>query len=109
CFFFSSRRRHTRLVSDWSSDVCSSDLSSLPVRTSTSGTVPSPPGRASCLPSGEKANVVAGLAATAEAPSSSARVSSLVPLPVLRSEERRVGKERRSRGRGGRLEKKQDG
>ena len=26
CFFFSSRRRHTRLVSDWSSDVCSSDL-----------------------------------------------------------------------------------
>src|SRR5258706_10924280 len=23
----SSRRRHTRLVSDWSSDVCSSDLS----------------------------------------------------------------------------------
>ena len=28
-FFFSSRRRHTRLVSDWSSDVCSSDLKSL--------------------------------------------------------------------------------
>ena len=26
-FFFSSRRRHTRLVRDWSSDVCSSDLS----------------------------------------------------------------------------------
>src|SRR5437016_12024761 len=25
-FFFSSRRRHTRLVSDWSSDVCYSDL-----------------------------------------------------------------------------------
>src|SRR5438093_1700139 len=25
-FFFSSRRRHTRLVSDWSSDVCSSEL-----------------------------------------------------------------------------------
>src|SRR5262249_59055292 len=24
--FFPSRRRHTRLVSDWSSDVCSSDL-----------------------------------------------------------------------------------
>src|SRR5262249_56857740 len=28
-FFFSSRRRHTRLVSDWSSDVCSSDLASV--------------------------------------------------------------------------------
>src|SRR5574337_1640040 len=26
CFFFSSRRRHTRLSGDWSSDVCSSDL-----------------------------------------------------------------------------------
>src|SRR5699024_11510658 len=28
CFFFSSRRRHTRSKRDWSSDVCSSDLSS---------------------------------------------------------------------------------
>src|SRR5436189_6165861 len=26
-FFFSSRRRHTRYIGDWSSDVCSSDLS----------------------------------------------------------------------------------
>src|SRR6266496_4968232 len=26
-FFFSSRRRHTRSLRDWSSDVCSSDLS----------------------------------------------------------------------------------
>src|SRR5947207_12220165 len=34
-FFFSSRRRHTRSLCDWSSDVCSSDLrlksSSVPV------------------------------------------------------------------------------
>src|SRR6266480_5416343 len=28
-FFFSSRRRHTRLTCDWSSDVCSSDLQPL--------------------------------------------------------------------------------
>src|SRR5258705_8695830 len=28
-FFFSSRRRHTRCLSDWSSDVCSSDLITL--------------------------------------------------------------------------------
>src|SRR5690606_40791509 len=28
-FFFSSRRRHTRFSRDWSSDVCSSDLSSV--------------------------------------------------------------------------------
>src|SRR5690606_40331108 len=27
-FFLSSRRRHTRFSRDWSSDVCSSDLSS---------------------------------------------------------------------------------
>src|SRR6266478_10078345 len=29
CFFFSSRRRHTRFDCDWSSDVCSSDLDQL--------------------------------------------------------------------------------
>src|SRR5581483_12322942 len=28
-FFFSSRRRHTRYWRDWSSDVCSSDLSTV--------------------------------------------------------------------------------
>src|SRR5690606_39643829 len=28
-FFFSSRRRHTRFSRDWSSDVCSSDLTAL--------------------------------------------------------------------------------
>src|SRR4051812_49823097 len=31
-FFFSSRRRHTRLTCDWSSDVCSSDLSPAPAQ-----------------------------------------------------------------------------
>src|SRR5260221_6554327 len=29
-FFFSSRRRHTRSLCDWSSDVCSSDLPARP-------------------------------------------------------------------------------
>src|SRR6266487_5546433 len=38
CFFFSSRRRHTRWTGDWSSDVCSSDLDA--------GAVTSGPGRA---------------------------------------------------------------
>src|SRR5437764_7688166 len=28
-FFFSSRRRHTRYIGDWSSDVCSSDLNTV--------------------------------------------------------------------------------
>src|SRR5256886_4366914 len=31
CFFFASRRRHTRFDCDWSSDVCSSDLEELVV------------------------------------------------------------------------------
>src|SRR5947207_4547106 len=44
-FFFSSRRRHTRSLCDWSSDVCSSDLdgpdSTRPARNcSTSGPPP---------------------------------------------------------------------
>src|SRR5688500_19371204 len=30
-FLFSSRRRHTRLQGDWSSDVCSSDLELIPL------------------------------------------------------------------------------
>src|SRR5258705_9353156 len=34
-FFFSSRRRHTRCLSDWSSDVCSSDLGPTAATTST--------------------------------------------------------------------------
>src|SRR2546430_16870376 len=33
-FFFSSRRRHTRFDCDWSSDVCSSDLSARESRAS---------------------------------------------------------------------------
>src|SRR5437763_4830675 len=50
-FFFSSRRRHTRYIGDWSSDVCSSDLPRSgsagrgpASRTATSGPpAPSPP------------------------------------------------------------------
>src|SRR5438046_6897713 len=68
-FFFSSRRRHTRLVSDWSSDVCSSDLV---------GTV--------------DRLAVAHLAPTA------ASAERIRAANATRSEERRVGKECRSRG-----------
>src|SRR5207249_8937139 len=41
-FFFSSRRRHTRSKRDWSSDVCSSDLTSISTRRSATG-VAEPP------------------------------------------------------------------
>src|SRR5437899_11398495 len=67
-FFFSSRRRHTRCLSDWSSDVCSSDLTSWKGRD---------------LPRGFTS------------PERSRRRISC--LSCLRSEERRVGKECRSR------------
>src|SRR6266487_4143080 len=40
CFFFSSRRRHTRWTGDWSSDVCSSDL----IRDRALARLPDPPG-----------------------------------------------------------------
>src|SRR2546430_8642578 len=43
CFFFSSRRRHTRFDCDWSSDVCSSDLVPSP-KFQTCGAKPTPPG-----------------------------------------------------------------
>src|SRR6266480_7051188 len=36
-FFFSSRRRHTRLTCDWSSDVCSSDLAARRARAQREG------------------------------------------------------------------------
>src|SRR6266446_35175 len=68
-FFFTSRRRHTSLPGDWSSDVCSSDLprGSKPVERSTDW-------------------YHAG-----------AHTPSLGRGPRGRSEERRVGKECRSR------------
>src|SRR5262245_64013868 len=40
CFFFSSRRRHTRCLSDWSSDVCSSDLATIAARSRLTNRLP---------------------------------------------------------------------
>src|SRR5256885_7886436 len=48
CFFFSSRRRHTRLQGDWSSDVCSSDLYAAPLELRTGRDCPSGTERDSC-------------------------------------------------------------
>src|SRR5437588_9779883 len=68
-FFFSSRRRHTRSLCDWSSDVCSSDLgfeSKIEIRS---------------------LGLLSGYVS----------YSNMVGVGRLRSEERRVGKECRSR------------
>src|SRR5258705_2821817 len=80
-FFFSSRRRHTRCLSDWSSDVCSSDLA-FGTRPSTTST----PGRAVRGQNEERKCSVCQAGAS---------IDSCKFMP--RSEERRVGKECRSR------------
>ena len=54
--FFSSRRRHTRLQGDWSSDVCSSDLSSPPIPPCLSKTIFPDPLRGFPLPTQRRAD-----------------------------------------------------
>src|SRR5256885_6612486 len=92
CFFFSSRRRHTRLQGDWSSDVCSSDL------------IPLAPGME--LKAGDQLNTGAGSRVVVKlsegsvvkhGENGSLRIAELDPAREMRSEERRVGKECRSR------------
>src|SRR5262249_58266319 len=98
-----SRRRHTRLVSDWSSDVCSSDLT--PPRPAPSSTPPDDPA---------KYRGVAAAAAGSANPRTGSAVRSGSPLagywgsaPCLRwsqgacdrrSEEGRVGERGGERG-----------
>src|SRR5438132_13044083 len=75
-FFFSSRRRHTRSLCDWSSDVCSSDLAgSFPLR------------RAALSMSSPTIAVF----------HDKGKPLARVGRKAMRSEERRVGKECRSR------------
>src|SRR5437899_11543763 len=78
-FFFASRRRHTRCLSDWSSDVCSSDLI---VR---------------ALPNAERVTLDVDLTShylKGDEPSN----PPINAGDLVRSEERRVGKECRPRG-----------
>src|SRR3989440_2269402 len=94
CFFFSSRRRHTRSDRDWSSDVCSSDLTP-PTALLSSGlnsAIRTERGLsyAAYAPYDECAIPVGGVYASTPKP------DKVLPL-MLRSEERRVGKECRSR------------
>src|SRR2546430_7666247 len=89
-FFFSSRRRHTRFDCDWSSDVCSSDLAWRASGIIAPATDGSSTGRATRRPTCVTwlSRVSAGRLTAGS--THSTRESS-------RSEERRVGKECRSR------------
>src|SRR5947199_7101756 len=91
-FFFSSRRRHTRCLSDWSSDVCSSDLISPPAQ---------PHECAFSLRQALREKYPRGnislASAGAQTPAAGCRFWSRFPRQAQRSEERRVGKECRSR------------
>src|SRR2546422_7525480 len=82
-FFFSSRRRHTRCSRDWSSDVCSSDL-----RRGAAVRAGARPGAGAPACEASKTEI---------APPAEARSLAMVDLDGGRSEERRVGKECRSR------------
>src|SRR5262249_57114562 len=94
-FVFSSRRRHTRLVSDWSSDVCSSDLSNAPVYSPTSNP-------ATYTGAFELIRQLFAQLPEAKLRGYSARRFSFNVPGGRRSEERRVGKEWRARWEGGR-------
>src|SRR5258705_6784388 len=91
-FFFSSRRRHTRCLSDWSSDVCSSDLPSIAIlRRGVCDRGPAV--RASHSPSADGGRRVP----QNQAPHPNASALWRQAIAEKRSEERRVGKECRSR------------
>src|SRR5256885_11721685 len=99
-FFFSSRRRHTRLQGDWSSDVCSSDLVD-----PKPGATPIPwlktpfaEGSPHVSPDGK------WMAFTSD--SGGQTQVYVAPFDNARSEERRVGKEGRSRWSPDHLKKK---
>src|SRR5690606_39575673 len=85
-FFFSSRRRHTSFSRDWSSDVCSSDLSAM-IR------------RFSAVFEAENRRIIAegGEPASGRPVLMGITKASLATESWLRSEERRVGKEVRAR------------
>src|SRR5256885_3099600 len=90
-FFFSSRRRHTRLQGDWSSDVCSSDLGGNGTVVLHAGATMEVTG-SQCTQRHQQGHTYPG------------GCLSLTPafrnegvVYLLRSEERRVGKECRSR------------
>src|SRR5439155_6208518 len=93
-FFFSSRRRHTRWPRDWSSDVCSSDLGAAPA------SVQRVAAARSSWTSWPATTVATGQPRSAQPWNGEFRDLDRNCATSTRSEERRVGKECRSRGGG---------
>src|SRR5262249_59496567 len=94
-FFFPSRRRHTILVSDWSSDVCSSDLPLIP-----RWSIPASPATsnsAAIRPTVQNNLSRRARGTPAQSFFSPPCISTHLTACRTRSEERRVGKEGRSR------------
>src|SRR5262245_63712713 len=91
-FFFSSRRRHTRCLSDWSSDVCSSDLPP----PGGPGAPTAPPGPAAGIPGADAATAQAVRLALQPRAANEAKGMKEDGNAIGRSEERRVGKEGRA-------------
>src|SRR2546430_4168580 len=90
-FFFSSRRRHTRFDCDWSSDVCSSDLHQYAVLANELA------GNTGAAPYFVDTTAVGAGTNWQDAIFESAPTMSYDVAATGRSEERRVGKECRSR------------
>src|SRR5256885_3495458 len=91
-FFFSSRRRHTRLQGDWSSDVCSSDLAGTLLAQVSSNTVAT----WQTLTTSSHLTTPTASPTTTRSPTP-AKIPLRGSKLIYRSEERRVGKECRSR------------
>src|SRR2546429_5139556 len=92
-FFFSSRRRHTRCSRDWSSDVCSSDLLNVTETYAPFLEFGGPPVKVRALAEGLARSGHPVTVLTADWGLEKHAVAT-----AERSEERRVGKEGRSRG-----------
>src|SRR3712207_5888153 len=94
-FFFSSRRRHTRYWRDWSSDVCSSDLVEIDNGGSSIRMVGLAP--VGVLPEYQGQGIGSRLIRMGLEACRERGYDAVVLLGEPRSEERRVGKECRSR------------
>src|SRR3712207_7599137 len=87
CFFFSSRRRHTRYWRDWCSDVCSSDLHQRGIDPGEGGSEAGRGGDQGARLVGEHAEVVVDRVLTGTGADRLPQLSGDQPLEGLRSEE----------------------